>query len=290
MQLWDEINLPHEEDKQINGFCIPIIGFDVDANAMTVSMSDAKRSKLIEACTEFTVRGAYKTLREFQRLQGWVNWALNVFPHLQPALCESYHKIIGKARPNAAIWVNNTMRRELLWFINHISNSNGIHMLKSVEWSPYDRMASTLIAYSDASALGMGIWFLGEYAGFQCRLPAEGPKDLIFFYESLAICSAFHLGATYGCDRIAVYSDNTNAMDMFASLCAKPAYNAILMSAVDFGINNTISTKVYFVPGKQNIIADYLSRFRNAKALQLAPKMRINSFQPPRDAMGALKK
>jgi hypothetical protein len=55
LRLWDEINLPHEEDKQINGFCIPIIGFDVDANAMTVSMSDAKRSKLIEACTEFTV-------------------------------------------------------------------------------------------------------------------------------------------------------------------------------------------------------------------------------------------
>ena len=89
------------------------------------------------------------------------------------------------------------MRHELLWFINHIANSDGIHMLKSVEWSPHDRMATTLIAYMDASAVGMGIWFPGEHTGFQCPLPADGPKDLIFFYEALAVYSAVCLGAQY---------------------------------------------------------------------------------------------
>jgi hypothetical protein len=290
LQLWDEIGLPHEEDKQISGSCIPIIGFEVDPNAMTVTMSEAKRSELIEACGSFTVRGARKTLREFQRLQGWVNWALNVYPRLRPALCQSYHKIVGKSRPNAQIRVNNTMRGELLWFISHVAKSDGIHMLKSVEWSPYDRMASTLIAYSDASSIGMGIWFPGEYAGFQCSLPVDGPKDLIFFYEALAVYCAFRLGAEYSCDRIAVYSDNTNTVDMFSSLRAKPAYNPILMASVDFELARSIATKVYYVPGKQNIIADHLSRFQNARALLLAPNLHICSFQPPRDAMGAAKK
>jgi len=290
LQLWDEIGLPHEEAKQICGYCIPIIGFDVDPNLMTVKMSEAKKCELIDACTAFTVRGARKSLREFQRLQGWVNWSLNVFPHLRPALCESYQKISGKDRPNAPIRVNNTMRHELLWFIDHVKQSDGIHMLKSVEWSPYDRMASTLIGYSDASGVGMGIWFPGEYAGFQCPLPADGPKDLIFYYEALAICSAFYLGAKYGCDRIAIYSDNTNAVDMFSSLRAKPVYNSILISAVDFTINTSIATKVYFVPGYQNTIADYLSRFLNTSALRLAPKLQIHHFEPPRDALGAAKK
>jgi len=290
LQLWDEINLPHEESKQINGFCIPIIGFEVDPNAMTVTMSQAKRSELIQACNSFTVRGARKSLREFQRLQGWVNWALNVYPHLRPALCQSYHKILGKSHANAQIRVNNTMRHELLWFIRHVENSDGIHMLESVEWSPYDKIATTLIAYADASAVGMGIWFPGEYAGFQCSLPTDGPKDLIFFYEALAVYSALYLGAGYGCDRIAVYSDNTNTVDMFSSFRAKPAYNSILMSSVDFNIKNSITTNVYYVPGKQNVVADHLSRFQNAKALQLAPKLQICSFQPPQDAMGAVKK
>jgi hypothetical protein len=290
LQLWDEIGLPHEEAKQIFGPCIPIIGFDVDPNAMTVTMSETKKAELIVACTAFTTRGARRTLRDFQRLQGWINWSLNVFPHLRPALCESYAKISGKSRANAPIRVNNAMRRELLWFIDHVARSDGVHMLKSVEWSPYDRMASTLIGFSDASGVGMGIWFPGEYAGFQCPLPADGPKDLIFFYEALAICSAFHLGTRYGCDRVAVYSDNTNAVDMFSSLRAKPTYNSILLSFVDIAFNTSISGKVYFVPGSQNIVADALSRFLNAKALQLAPKLQIQLFEPPQDAMGAAKK
>ena len=65
--------------------------------------------ELIDACAAFTVCGARKTLREFQQLQKWVNWVLNIFPHLRPTLCESYMKISGKARPNAPIRVNNTM-------------------------------------------------------------------------------------------------------------------------------------------------------------------------------------
>jgi len=289
LQLWDEINLPHDEQKQICGTSIPIIGFQVDPNAMSVTMSTVKQTELIDACTAFTVRGARKTLREFQKLQGWVNWALHVFPYLRPALCESYHKIAGKARPNAPIRVNNTMRRELLWFIHHVKVSSGIHMLKSVEWSPYDRMATTLIGYTDASGSGMGIWFPGEYAGYQCPLPPDGPQDLIFFYESLAICSAFYLGAQYECDRIAIYSDNTNAVDMFASLRAKPVYNSILMASVDFSVDTSIATKVYYVPGKQKIVADYLSRFLNVKALQLALNLIIQDFNPLKTRWGLSK-
>ena len=70
LQLWDEITLPHEEEKQISGTCIPIISFDVDLNAMTVTMSDSRKTELVNVCLSFTVRGMHKTLREFQRLQG----------------------------------------------------------------------------------------------------------------------------------------------------------------------------------------------------------------------------
>jgi hypothetical protein len=133
---------------------------------------------------------------------------------------------MGKAHPNTSIHVNNTMRWVLLWFIHHIKISNGIHMLKSMEWSPYNRMASILIGYTDASGSGMGIWFLGEYTGYWCVLPPDGPQDLTFFYEVLATCSAFYLGAKYRCDHIVIYSDYTNAVDMFSSLHAKPIYNS----------------------------------------------------------------
>ena len=89
-------------------------------------------------------------------------------------------------------------------------------------------MVTMLITYTDASGIGMGIWLPGEYAGYQSPLLPNGPWDLIFFYEALAVCSAFFLGAKFGCDHIAVYTDNTNTVDMFSSLCAKPIYNSIL--------------------------------------------------------------
>ena len=42
LQLWDEIGLPHENNKQISGPVIPCIGFDIDPNLMTVTMIPAK--------------------------------------------------------------------------------------------------------------------------------------------------------------------------------------------------------------------------------------------------------
>ena len=102
------MDLPHEE-KQIFGPCIPIIGFEVNPNVMMVTMSDAKKAEIIDACTAFTLCGACKTLQEFQCQQGWINWTLNVFPHLRPALCESYCKISRKSWLKTPICVNNTM-------------------------------------------------------------------------------------------------------------------------------------------------------------------------------------
>ena len=106
----------------------------------------------------------------------------------------------------------------------------------------------------------------------------------------LAIFSAFPFSTVYKCNQVAIYSDNTNAVNMFGSLHAKPVYNSILMAAINFSISSAITTKVYYVPGWQNVIADYLSQFLNARALQLAPNLTIHNFQPPSNVLGAIKK
>ena len=61
------------------------------------------------------------------------------------------------------------------------------------------------------------------------------------------------------------------------------------MSWVDFTLSTSITTKVYFVPGTQNIIANHLSHFQNQDALRLVPNLCIQNFQPPQDAMGPAK-
>jgi hypothetical protein len=148
-----------------------------------------------------------------------------------------------------------------------------------------------MVAYADASSKGMGIWFPGEHAGYQCPLPLNAPKDVIFFFEAFAVCSAIHLAHCFvKTTRLIVYTDNTNTFDIFTSLAVRPDYNQILMSAIDVLIEDEIDLRVYHTPGEDNIIADLLSRFKNKLALLLSPGLIIGSFTPPRDALGESKK
>jgi hypothetical protein len=111
----------------------------------------------------------------------------------------------------------------------------------------------------------------------------------IFFAEALAVCSAIH--AIPEMDplpqRVVIYTDNSNTVNIFSSLRASAPYNRILMSAVDVLIAHGIDLRVYHVPGHENVVADALSRFNNELALQLVPGLLIDHFQPPQDAMGA---
>ena len=97
--LWDELNIPHAEKKQIYGPRVPFVGFDVDPNAMTISINDEHQTKLFEQVTTFAKPGKRHTLREFQSLTGYINWSLAIFPLLKPCLstmyiCKDVRKVI----------------------------------------------------------------------------------------------------------------------------------------------------------------------------------------------------
>jgi hypothetical protein len=68
-------------------------------------------------------------LREFQRLTGWINWSLNVFPLLKPGLSNLYAKIAGKDRAHARIMVSSAVVKDLLWLAKHVEASSGTNRL-----------------------------------------------------------------------------------------------------------------------------------------------------------------
>ena len=74
------------------------------------------------------------SLKDFQRLAGWINWALNVFPLLRPGLSGIYDKMRRGLYPFLKLCINNTICSELHWLADHISASNGVHIIKSQEW------------------------------------------------------------------------------------------------------------------------------------------------------------
>jgi hypothetical protein len=81
--LFDDIGIPHKEHKQVFGSPLQIIGFDVNPNTMMITMPSAARDELVLAIRTFANPRRRQSLRDFQRLAGWVNWALNVYPLLR---------------------------------------------------------------------------------------------------------------------------------------------------------------------------------------------------------------
>jgi hypothetical protein len=289
LQLWDSIGLPHEKEKQVFGETLTIIGLEVDPNAMTITMPAQARSDLITAIRAFARPGQRRPLREFQQLGGWINWALNAFPLLRPGLSLLYSKMAGKQVALQPIWVSVSLCRELSWLADHLQSSDGIRMLESDEWGSDD---ADITLYTDASLVGMSFWSPFFSEGFQSPLTNVDHYG-IFFYEALAVLSALDWAANNDLaspHRVAIFSDNSNTVDMFNSLRAQPYLNPILLTAVDILRSRAVELRVYHIPGEQNVVADALSRFRNDFATTCEPSLHISMFQPPRLTLGATQK
>jgi hypothetical protein len=79
MVLWDELGIPHRPHKQIFGSPLPVIGITVDANSLSLTLSDESRETLIAELRWWCKRGRKERIRRWYQMGGWMNWAFNVY-------------------------------------------------------------------------------------------------------------------------------------------------------------------------------------------------------------------
>jgi hypothetical protein len=285
LRLWDELGIPHKPHKQVFGSPLVIIGIEVDPNSMTLTLPADARTRLLEELCLWSAKppktssGSFK-LKHWERLAGWFNWALNVFPLLRPALNNLYAKMTGKRNKQQRVHINNAIRGDLMWAVTHIKNSDGVHLFKSMTWTP---SLADFVIYCDACPEGMGFWYPVSKDGYFAPTPVNVPTDVIFYFEALSVLSALaHVQskAPKG-SKILIYTDNTNTVDIFRTLRCLPPYNNLLKSAVDILIKNDFSLRVLHVPGEENVVADALSRVKFSIALIHEPNLRLFNFHPP---------
>ena len=83
----------------------------------------------------------------------------------------------------------------------------------------------------------------------------------ILFFKALAVCCAVHLAAMLKhATHLHIMTDNTNTFNIFRSLSALPAYNPILMLAINILLKDRTALHVVYIPRVQNVIADALSQ------------------------------
>lgn len=296
LSLWDKLGIPHAQPKQVSGSPLTIIGLSVDPNELTITLPEQSRTLLVDELhmwgrhtkSKKPSNSSFK-LKKWQQLAGWVNWGLNAFPLLRPCLNNLYFKMRGHTEQRNSIYINDTIRSDLLWAAQWIEQSTGVHLLSSTVWNASD---ADFIVYCDASLSGLGFWIPSSCAGFHSSIPYNVPPSLIFYFEALCVVSALQHCADIATvpSKILIYTDNFNSVNIFSSLKCLPDYNPILKLAVDTLLHGLHNLRVLHVPGDQNQVADALSRANFPKALQCAPGLSIHPFQPPLLQLGAVKK
>lgn len=285
--LWDELGIPHSDEKQLFGRQLTIIGFHIDPVRMTISLPHDKRLELVRAIRDFLdAPKRRRTVREWQRILGWINWGLNIQPLLRPALQSSYAKLRGRVHSHAPVYINKSVRRDLTWVAQQLETTSGICMLYASVWGP---QSAALTIFCDASLSGLGFWCPQMNVGFMSDLPLAPPRltSVIFWFEALTVISALDWVSSLprGASplRLAIYSDNLNTVQIFDSLRADDEYVALLLHACSLLIHASppIDLRVWHVPGEQNIVADALSRGMLHVARQYAPTLQVYTFIPP---------
>ena len=247
---------------------------------MTITMPISPRQDLIAAIRNFAIIGSRRPLHEFDSLAGWCNWSFNAYPLLRPGLSILYAKKHGKSHSFQPIWVSKALCRELIWIAEHLEHMTGILFLDSLEWGIN---LADIKVQTDASSKGLGIWLPDLTTGFYSEVPNKA-DDGIFFNEALAVVSALLIMLRQLSPKprwILIYTDNTNTVDIFNSLHAKPFYNPLLITAVDALIEHNAQLRVLHILGSRNTIADALSRGNNALVFRRHPKARLFGFSPP---------
>jgi hypothetical protein len=255
-----------------------IIGFEVDSNALTITMPADSLKELLTAIRNFAKPKQRRSLRDFQKLAGWINWSLNAFPLLRPGMSQLYAKMKGKTNTHQMIWISVALVHKLTWLANRMELARGLHILRSTEWTAAD---ADIVIYANACLTGMGFWIPALMLGFQC--PTTSSKPGIFLFEALTVTCALDWctqQVNARGKRIVIYTDNQNTVDMFNTLHAGPELNPLLLATVDWITDLEIELRVFHVPGTQNAVADALSRFQNDNAYALAPGLFIAPFYP----------
>ena len=193
----------------------------------------------------------------------------NVYPLRCPGLSTLYSKITSKTKPNAHIYLNSSIIRELRWLSNYIISAPPVWIFSATSWGPIEAWSAglhQLEVFTDTSPIALAYYFPSLNFAYYAPLPSNPPTNPIFWFEALTICSAIHHAANvWACDFspklncLLVRTDSMNSVHMFNSLHAKPAYNSILVSSINAHINSSLDVRVYHLLGDDNSIADAIS-------------------------------
>ena len=285
--FWDEIGCPWKDKKQEFGSELKIIGFYVDINRGSLTLTDESISEVLSVVHSFLATpGRRPSLRDWLRVGGHLNWLFNVLPLGRPALTEFYRKTAGKTIMGAGIAINADVQRNLEWLLDVIPRAIGVRFVDATYW---DDSEADIVLWTDASLrLGLAFAYAGRGFTYSISPSSDKEKTDIFFLELVAILSAVHHVAQFRHPpkKVLLWSDSLDSVAAYSSLrAAESLHNSVLLALAGVLLETGMDLRIRHIAGKDNIRADLLSRLMIDEFHRRFPSESVCVFSPPRELL-----
>ena len=282
LSIFESIRIPVAPGKtQGPSQILEFMGILLDTVKMQASLPPEKVEKLRLIFENFQQKRSC-TLKQLQSLIGTLNFACKVVPPGRPFLQRMIALTRNVKKQHHHSRLNSGFFSDLAMWKTFIDNWNGANFFLSSSWED----SNTLDLHTDASgALGFGgvfgkKWFQGAWAKHQ---KLDHPGISTAWQELFAIVAACQIwGKLLSNHRIKFHCDNEAVVKIINT---KRSHASRTMDLLRHLTLLTMQFNIYLhavhIPGKQNDIADAISRFHFQRFRHLAPDADINPHPLP---------
>ena len=199
-----------------------------------------------------------KTLKDFQRIVGQLQWANRVIIPGRPFLRRLIDGMQGLTSAHSTIFISRDMKLDLEIWLYFMENFNG----KSFFIKPVTLTSADLHFYSDASGKAAGAYYGSRW--FYVVFPDEWVDLGITFKElypiMVAMCMYSHLMRNH---KVMFHTDNKGAMFVVNKQTSKsPSIMTLVRKLVLAALSFNVHFSATFIEGQLNLMADKISRFQ----------------------------
>lgn len=273
VQAFKDLGLPVAIEKTIPPTTsLPFLGIQLDSIDFSMSVPEEKKSELMALLHSWVGRRKC-TKTELLNLTGKLQFICKVVRPGRIFLRRLYHLTMKVDKGHHHIYLNEHGRGDIQWWIDFLPG----WCRSSIIPESHTVLASDIQLHTDASKLGLGgiyghRWIQAAWPPNMVALNSGRAIDIDYLelFAIYAACATW--GYLWAGKRIIIHTDNQPITDVWQAGTSKSPQLMVLVRAIFFeAANHQFSLSLKHIPGVQNTIADYISRFQVQKFKALAP-------------------
>ena len=285
VRLCKQLGLPLHPDK-LEGPAtrLTILGIELDSETLQARLPAEKRDRIVTLLDEWSAK-RFCRRRELESLIGHLHHACKVAPQGRTFLRRMINLLCAFRREDHPIRLNQEFRRDLTWWRELFQTWDGLCFFCMPTWAP---LPDFQVSSDAAGSLGYGAifqshWFSGAWSAEQ--------SPLSIAYKELfpIVVAAFLWGPRWVSRRVEFLCDNESVVAVLKSGTSRDKSLMVLLRYLTMlAIRHSFSFTASSVPGKDNPVADALSRFQFQRFRRLVPHADATPSPIPASLLAAL--